>query len=663
MPCGHGEFDPKPGAADLSAAAPDRQTAQQRGDDEPRRRLEACLALAAEWFWETDAELRYTWLSDKVEVVTARPVEWHIGQRLGDLVGLPADGEGTSLFLRALHSREPFSDILLRRETPNGVKLIRSRAQPMFDDRGQFSGYVGADLDVTERHRVEEALKESRALFEFLTENSPSAVALKDRDGRFVVANKKFREWYGFASRPIIGRTSFEVFPRHMAELYVDQDQEVFRLESLVEREMTIPFADGNPRQILVKKFPVYDGQANCTGVATIHVDVTEEKNREALLRQAQKMEAVGQLTGGVAHDFNNLLGIIQGNMDLLNRALAPEQHQLRALLEPALRAVERGASLTHRLLAFSRRQAMDVTSVDAGKLLRGIGAMLAPSLGEDIRLEVDIAPDAWPCLVDAGLLEQAIVNLANNARDAMASGGNLTLAIANHKIADADARQDDDLAAGDYVAISVTDTGEGMDGEVQRQIFEPFFTTKDVGKGSGLGLSMVYGFIKQSDGHVQVDSRVGAGTVVRLYVPRSTGAATVRDAAPGDFGEAVSGRTILVVEDDVDLRALVVIVLEGQGYRVLQAGSGMEALGRLKQAEQVDLLLTDMVLPGGMDGLEIAASARQRFPAMGLLFMSGYTDGRATRGQAELEGARLLRKPFDPTELVDQVSLALRSQ
>ena len=349
---------------------------------------------------------------------------------------------------------------------------------------------------------------------------------MKDRDGRFVVANKKFREWYGFASRPIIGRTSFEVFPHHMAELYVDQDQEVFRLETLVEREMTIPFADGNPRQILVKKFPVYDGQANCTGVA-IHVDVTEEKDREALLRQAQKMEAVGQLTGGVAHDFNNLLAIIQGNMDLLNRALAPEQHQLRTLLEPALRAVERGASLTHRLLAFSRRQAMDVTSVDVGKLLRAISAMLVPSLGEDIRFEVDIAPDAWSCLVDAGLLEQAIVNLAHNARDAPWRAA----AISHWRLPTIESPMPKHgrttiWAVGDYIAISVTDTGEGMDDDVRRQIFEPFFTTKEVGKGFGLRLSMVYGFVKQSDGHVQVTAGSARG---RLSACMSRGAPVLR--------------------------------------------------------------------------------------------------------------------------------------
>jgi nitrogen-specific signal transduction histidine kinase/ActR/RegA family two-component response regulator len=397
--------------------------------------------------------------------------------------------------------------------------------------------------------------------------------------------------------------------------------------------------------------------------------DVTERKERDEMVLQAQRMEAVGQLTGGIAHDFNNLLAIVLGNLDIIDSKL-PANSELKALVEPALRAVDRGASLTQRLLAFSRRQTLQVSAVDAGELLGGLSEMLGRSLGEDIDLKLKVEPELWLCETDSGQLEQAVLNLANNARDAMPQGGRLAIDVANSTLDEAAAAQIDDAKPGDYVTISVADEGAGIAPEVMERIFEPFFTTKETGKGTGLGLSMVYGFITQSGGYICAETKVDRGTQIQLGLPRYAGTATAPDQQLAARSLAAgSGEIILVVEDDPDIRQMVGQMVSKLGYETLVAGTGSEALtllkdrASLKDGASIDLLLTDVILAGGMNGAELAREAGRIVAGLKVIYMSGYA-GDALTGRIEIgDEATLLRKPFHTAELADRLHSAFGPQ
>lgn len=384
-------------------------------------------------------------------------------------------------------------------------------------------------------------------------------------------------------------------------------------------------------------------GEAAWDGIV---IDITEHRRRDEQLHHAQKMEAVGQLTGGVAHDFNNLLTVILGNAEMLREAL-PADSRLKRLADMTARAAERGAELTRRLLAFSRKQALQPKLVDVCLLVRQMESLLRRALGEQVEIALVLAHDLWLTKIDPAQLEAAILNLAVNARDAMPDGGKLTIEVANVEI-DADyASRNEGVAPGCYVMIAVSDTGTGMSPEVAVRAFDPFFTTKEVGKGSGLGLSMVYGFIKQSSGHVKVYSEPGHGTTVKLYLPRST------DAAPAEVPVArqrtvTGGReTILMVEDDDLVRAHVGGLLGELGYDVLVARNGPEALEALRRNPTVDLIFSDVVMPGGMNGRQLAEAARRHRPGLKVLYTSGYTDNAIVHNGMLDPGIELLSKPY----------------
>ncbi len=387
--------------------------------------------------------------------------------------------------------------------------------------------------------------------------------------------------------------------------------------------------------------------------------DITELKQAEEQLRQAQKMEAVGQLTGGVAHDFNNLLAVISLNAEFVREALE-EGSSAAESLESMTRVADRGAELTHRLLAFSRQQTLESKVTDANGLVTGMTGMLRRTLGETVEIETALAEGLWRTLVDPNQLENALLNLAINARDAMPKGGKLTIETANVRLDEDHAAAQGDLAPGDYVRLSVSDSGTGMAPEVIARVFEPFFTTKDVGRGTGLGLSMVYGFVKQSGGHVTVASEEGRGTTINLYLPKSEAAAQAAEAPATAEEPPVRGETVLVVEDDADIRRLIAKILDGLGYRVLEAGDGAQALAALERAPGVDLLLSDVVLPGGRSGPEIVAEAQRHHPGLKSLFMSGYAPGGMSHQGRLPEGAALLKKPFTKHDLAQKVRAVL---
>ncbi|WP_049731554.1 ATP-binding protein [Rhizobium ecuadorense] len=379
-------------------------------------------------------------------------------------------------------------------------------------------------------------------------------------------------------------------------------------------------------------------------------------RNAEAL-RQAQKMEAVGQLTGGVAHDFNNLLQIIVGNLDTLLRNLPADAGRLRRAASQAMNGAERAAALTQRLLAFARRQPLDPKPVDANGLIRGMSELLHRTLGEIYEVEIVLAGGLWKTEADPNALESALLNLTINARDAMPDGGKLTIETFNAHLDDVYSVNHAEVLPGQYVAISVSDTGSGMDVETAARAFEPFFTTKDQGKGTGLGLSQVYGFAKQSKGHVKIYSELGQGTTVKVYLPRllagQVDEATI-DRLP--LPEAGSGEIILVVEDDPDVLAYSAESLKELGYRVLEAQDGPTALKVLAFNLPIDLIFTDVVLPGGMSGADLVAKARELQPAVKALFTTGYSRNAIVHHGRLDKGVHLLQKPFSIKDLAVRV-------
>jgi len=388
--------------------------------------------------------------------------------------------------------------------------------------------------------------------------------------------------------------------------------------------------------------------------------DITRRKHAEAQLRQAQKMQAIGQLTGGIAHDFNNLLAVILGNLELLNEELAT-QPELHDLAQQALHAVERGAQLTQRLLAFSRRQPLLAQPTDLNKLVLGMLELMRRTLGANIRIETVLTSDLEQTLVDPAQFENALLNLVINARDAMPQGGRLTLTTANMLIEEEEATPQTEVRPGPYVMLAVSDTGVGMTAESLERAFEPFFTTKETGKGSGLGLSMVYGLVKQSSGHITIHSEPGRGVTVRLYLPRTAvPARPVLESRVADTSIQGRGETILVVEDDADVRQFAVNALRGLGYTPLQAADAATALQVLETTPHIALLFTDIVMPGAMDGVKLAAEAQRRYPGLRVLLTSGYTE-HAPIGNGELTAAvEVLAKPYRKADLGHKLRMLL---
>lgn len=387
--------------------------------------------------------------------------------------------------------------------------------------------------------------------------------------------------------------------------------------------------------------------------------DITERKQAVKLLQQAQKMEAVGQLSGGIAHDFNNLLLVIQGNLEMLREGGAKQKNFDRTI-DILERAAKRGSDLTTRLLAFARRQPLAPEKVNVNILTKSMTEMLARILGEQIEIETVLAGGLWSAVVDPAQLENAIVNLAINARDAMPDGGKLTIETSNSHLDDAYAEVNAEVEAGQYVLLAISDTGEGMTPEVMDRAFEPFFTTRPVGEGSGLGLSMVYGFVKQSGGHVKLYSE-GEGTTVKLYLPRTRRHTQAVPEKRADDNKMPGGQeTILVVEDDDEVREFVVGTLGDLGYRVIEAGCGVEALERLGDIEEFDLLLTDVVLPGGLNGRQTAEEMIRQRPGLKVLYTSGYS-ANAIIHHGKLDAdVDFLAKPYKRRDLARKVRLIL---
>ncbi|MEZ5959058.1 MAG: PAS domain S-box protein [Hyphomonadaceae bacterium] len=515
--------------------------------------------------------------------------------------------------------------------------------------------FVGIIRDLTERKAAETALREGAERFRAVVETAVDGVILIDSRGRVQMFNPACERLFGYNAEDVIGENVRMLMPppyRAEHDGYIANYNET-RIAKIIGkgREVTGLRKDGTsfPMDLSVGEAK-QEGESIFVGI--IH-DLTGRKRTEQQLVQAQKMETVGHLSGGIAHDFNNLLTVILGNAEALGLRLKARD-DLRQLADTIVLAAERGAQLTRALLAFSRRQVLQPSAIDCNLLVESMGMLLRRTLREDIMLNVVASPTPVYALADPAQLESALLNLSLNAQDAMPDGGTLTFTTTEVTL-DATSFPRDAVQAGDYVAIIVTDNGSGMSADVVERAFEPFFTTKEVGKGSGLGLSMVYGFAKQSNGHVNIYSEPGLGTSVRLYLPLvSEGDAPVRTRSDE---RAVGGHErVLVVEDDEFVRSHAISSLEGIGYRVIVARDGPEAMSLLRGGAEIDLLFTDIVMPGGMNGWEVAASARELNPKLKVLFTSGYPlEALSSHGQADL-AAPILSKPYRIAELAKRV-------
>ncbi|WP_199708048.1 ATP-binding protein [Teichococcus wenyumeiae] len=541
--------------------------------------------------------------------------------------------------------------------------------------RGDIDALVVSGAQQHRVYTLESADRPYRVLIEQMQE---AAVTLAP-DGTVLYCNRRLAEMLGTAQERIVGRPlqpflreeDLPAFDRLLTnggrgEIGLQgpdgRDVPVYISLGLLPLEGERPMLCGVLTDLTVQKGHLRElSVAN----AQLRAESAQREAAEAALRQSQKMEAVGQLTGGIAHDFNNLLTGIMGSLDLVQGLLARGQMAgMERYVAAAMSSASRAAALTHRLLAFSRRQTLDPRRLSPNRLVQGLEELVARTVGPNITLDVALAADAGAILCDASQLENALLNLAINARDAMPEGGTLVMQTANAEISPALAAQLD-MQPGHYVTLAVADTGIGMSPEVAARAFDPFFTTKPIGEGTGLGLSMIYGFAKQSGGQVRIESQEGHGTTVRLYLPRHPGTGEEDETAPvpATAPRPGHGETVLVVDDEPVIRMLVVEVLQDLGYAALEAADGPSALELLQEEGRLDLLVTDVGLPGGLNGRQLADAARAGRPGLKVLFITGFAE-TAALGNGRLEpGMQVMTKPFALDALATRIRAIIEGE
>jgi len=653
------------------AAERSRAEARLRESEE---RLRLVLESSGLGYWEYDVATGKTVRSarhDEIFGYTPPLADWSY-ERFLTHIPEPDRARVDAGFRAALDRREDWNIECRMIKADGSPAWLKIRARPQFGTGAKVARLLGSVADITERRVSEDAALETAAKFEMFAQMMPSMVWTSLPDGRIDWFNARVPEYSGIPAS--------ELKPDGWAPVHPDDIEGAVALwrEALATgqpftTEYRIRRHDGMFRWHITRAIPIRDANGLITRWIGTSADIEDQKTSEralanlnatlenqmrertaelmaaeAKLRQSQKMEAVGQLTGGLAHDFNNLLTGVSGSLELLELRLAQGRtEELERYVQTAQGAARRAASLTHRLLAFSRRQTLDPKPTNVNRLVAGMDELIRRTMGPSIEVAVIGAPGLWPILVDPNQLENVLLNLCLNARDAMPDGGMLTIETTNH-VFDSSEAKTHDLEAGSYVSLCVIDTGGGMTAEVMARAFDPFFTTKPIGEGTGLGLSMVYGFVRQTGGQARIISEPGQGTTLCLYLPSYIGTSDVPEQADqAEMLERGDGETVLVVDDEPAVRMLVVEVLEELGYHALEAEDGTLGLKVLQSGGRVDLLVTDVGLPGGMNGRQLADAALVARPDLKILFITGYAEN-AVVGAGHLKpGMHIVTKPF----------------
>ena len=642
--------------------------------DAERALVERALDLSSRELLQANAELRrgmsvlratFEATNDGILVVDVSGKLLDFNRRFAEMWNLPGseiqareDDATLRSILEQLEAPQAFLDKALEiQANPDAESFdtLRLKSGQSFERysrpqrlQGRSIGRVWSFRDVTAREASEAALRASEERYRLLFDGNPQPMWVFDIETlAFLAVNDAAIRSYGYTRAEWSGMTILDIRP----------SEEVARLKSFLS-EGPPPQDRGSAWRHRRKDGTIFDAEVTVHAIRfdgraarlVLARDVTEKKHLEEQLRQSQKMEAVGRLAGGVAHDFNNLLTAILGYGELLSGRLGEDKRSRRELDE-IRKAGRRAASLTKQLLAFSRKQVLQPKVLDLNAVVTEIERMLHRLIGEDVELKTVLAPDLVHVKADPGQLEQVIVNLAVNSRDAMPEGGRLTLKTRNVRPAEASAR-DVGEAPGGYVMLSVADTGCGMDSETRARLFEPFFTTKEPGKGTGLGLATVYGIVQQSGGHVSVHSEPGRGSTFEIYLPMADGASARAGVEAADEAPRTGSETVLLVEDDEAVRELTQEVLESGGYRVLVAQDGREALALCQDTNRIDALLTDVVMPG-MSGLAVVRAVRELRPAIKVICMSGYTEHAILNDGLLATASAFIQKPFVPDALM----------
>ena len=553
--------------------------------------------------------------------------------------GEPLPGQGFVTLYSDITERRRYEE-LIRRQNADLEEHVRQRTEAL-----EIANACLTDASVA-NSRIASALQRSEGRLRLITDAIPALIGYFDADEIFRYANKGYSDWFGRRNQDIIGHGIQEVVGPQVYDAVFDHIRRALAGEQ-VSYEYSRDGRNAHPEYARSTLVPEFGADGEVLGCFVLSFDVSEEKQTQAALVQAQKMEAIGQLSGGLAHDFNNLLTVVLGNLG----ALAERQQgnpDVAEFVEPAVQAARRGVELVKRLLAFSRQQPLEPRQVEVTELVQDLARLIRRSLPSSISLSTTAVAPHLTTLADPHQLENALLNLIFNARDALPNGGEIRIETSLEKL-DAAAAADLELPAGDYVQMAVIDNGTGMDGSVLARAFEPFFTTKTFGRGSGLGLSMVYGFAGQSGGGVRIRSRQARGTTVALLLPHLDESAPVEEEIRPAAEPDARGRLVLLVDDDAEIRKIVRLLLTDLGYAVLEAENGTEAADILACVQDVAILLTDVVMPGGMDGHALARLARQQRPELEIIVMSGYAAG----DDIGIPGVPLLAKPFSRADLV----------
>lgn len=634
----------------------------QQSEEKYRRLVEETNALV----WEGDVNpSRFTYISPQAEKLTGFPVEaWMEPDFLWERV-LPEEREATfATIARKIAAREDFIVEYRFIRADGSLIWLHDDVKLICNEYGEPTKFRGVMIDVTRMKEMQAGL--SRALrslenHKYILDRH-AIVASADREGRIHYVNSKFIEITGYERDELVGqRHTLLKSGLHPASFY-RKLWDTISSGQVWQGEICNRRKNGELYWVYTTIVPLLDESGSIEEYMSVSTEVTELKRTEESLRRAQKMEAIGQLTGGIAHDFNNLLSIIIGNIELVEMSL-PRRELVHRQLENARNAAMRGSVLTRRLLNFSHQTPVLGQAMNLNQVMQGIEVLVSKSLTALVRVELDLAPDLWLVEVDPGDFEDAIINLSINASDAMPQGGELRFATRNFETAHMQFRNNGMIPPGKYVEITVQDSGIGMNTDVLDKIFEPYFTTKPSDKGSGLGLPMVYGFVKRSKGLIFVDSTPGAGTRFTLYLPKSAQQVLqpgiVAAAAPPEKQPAGHEETILLVDDEADIIKITRINLEHLGYRVLSAQSGDEALAILRLHEEIDLLFTDIVMPGSLNGYELAQAALALRPQLKVLFTTGYAKVEGGTPRDEWRNA-IIQKPYRSAELSRRIRATL---